>query len=224
MHQGDELHPQSANSIPSGVGSHPSQHIYLFIFCPESFLLNMKAIFEHWTVTLLGCLLVDKTWKSNLLSWAFLRIYSAERGGVERQATSSYLSQMPACFLRNEIEGGGGGVSNTHTDDPREWQRFPSSCIVPLPLILEECFQPSLCSLRREAGQTLEPLQDCLQSCEPQAHREQSPLPCSPPTHTYTYNMFANDSTVLQALPLRQAPVFLRRIVGIAWLSIYALR
>lgn len=125
MHQGDELHPQSANSIPSGVGSHPSQHTYLFIFCPESFLLNMKAIFEHWTVTLLGCLLVDKTWKSNLLSWAFLRIYSAERGGVERQATSSYLYQMPACFLRNEIEGGGGGGKQHTHRRPKGMTAFP---------------------------------------------------------------------------------------------------
>lgn len=41
--------------------------------------------------------------------------------------------------------------------------------------------QLSLCSPRREAGQTSEPLQDCLQSCELQAHREQTPLPCSPP-------------------------------------------
>lgn len=114
MHQEDELHPQNANSIPSGGGSHPSLYIYLIIFWSGSFMLNMNTIFEHWAVTLLGCLLVDKAWKSNLLSWACLRIYSAERGGVERQATSFYLSPIPACFLRNEMEREGQAKEDTH--------------------------------------------------------------------------------------------------------------
>lgn len=105
----------TSTKCKSREGSHLPLYIYLFIFWPESFLLNMKAIFEHWTVTLLGCLLVDKTWKSNLLSWACLRIYSAERGGVERQATSSFLSQIPACFLRNEMEGGEVTPTHPHT-------------------------------------------------------------------------------------------------------------
>lgn len=90
-------------------------YIYLIIFWSGSFMLNMNAIFEHWAVTLLGCLLVDKTWKSNLLSWVCLKIYSAERGGVERQVTSFYLSPIPACFLRNEMEGEGQGREDTHT-------------------------------------------------------------------------------------------------------------
>lgn len=72
-------------------------------------MLNMNVIFEHWTVTLLSCFLVDKTWKSNLLSWACLRIY-----GAERQATSFYLSPIPACFEGNEMEGEEQGREDTH--------------------------------------------------------------------------------------------------------------
>lgn len=89
-------------------------------------MLNMNTIFEHWTVTLLSCFLVDITWKSNLLSWACLRIYSAERGGVERQATSFYLSPIPACFVGNEMEGEGQGREDTqpHTQ-PKGMVVFP---------------------------------------------------------------------------------------------------
>lgn len=192
----------------------------------------MKAIFEHWTVTLLGCLLVDKTWKSNLLSWACLRIYSAERGGVERQATSSYLSQIPTCFLRNEM--GGGEATHTQTQTHRH-TRPKGITVFPF---LRHCLPASyfrgtlpaitLLSKRRSRENIRASPGLSAKLWTPGSQWTDTPalLP-SPRTLTYTHNMFANDSTEsmeVQALPLRQVPVFLRIIVGIAWLSIYALR
>lgn len=134
---------------------------YIFIFWPESFLLNMKAIFEHWTVTLLGCLLVDKTCKSNLLSWVCLRIYSAERGGVEKPHPPN-LSQNPACFLRNEMERG----KATHT--------LPKGMTVSSCPLFERNTSSHHFALHEEK-------QGKHQS---KAHRERTSLPCSPRAHT----------------------------------------
>lgn len=126
-------------------------HIYLFIYWPESLLLNMKAIFGHWTVTLLCCLLVDKTWRSNLFSGADLRIYRAERERVERRVTSYSLSDSCLFFFLKKYGSVDGG------NIPWEWQCFPSSCIVILPHILEECFPPLICCLAGEVRQASKP-------------------------------------------------------------------
>lgn len=131
----------------------------------------MKAIFEHWTVTLLGCLLTDKTWRSNSFSWVYLRIYSGERGRVERRATSYYLSQIPACFL-NKCDGNVDGGSDPRTDSA-------SSCIVILPPILEDHFPPLLCFLRGETGLTSKPPEESSKLWALSSQR-QTPLPHSP--------------------------------------------
>lgn len=145
----------------------------------------MKAIFEHWTVTLFCCLLVDKTWRSNLFSWAYLRIYRAEREKVERWVTSYSLSQIPAFFFfffNKKYGKKYGSVDGGNV--PREWQCFPSSCIVILTHILEECFPPLICSLAREMRQTSKPLENSARLWASSSRRTDL-LTHSPSLHAY---------------------------------------
>lgn len=161
-------------------GTNPSQYTYLFIFWPESFLLNMKAIFEHWTVTLLGCLLVDKTWKSNLLSWAVSK-FTVEKGEgwKDKPHSPTSLKFLPV-FLRNEMEAGG-EMTHREREDPMTVFLFLLLCL-PAPYfrglfsgITLLCRSRSRENIRASPGL----------SAKLWSHREQIPLPCSAPlTHT----------------------------------------
>lgn len=181
----------------------------------------MKAIFEHWTVTLLGCLLVDKTWKSNLLSWAVSK-FTVEKGEgwKDKPHSPTSLKFLPV-FLRNEMEAGG-EMTHTQREDPMTVFLFLLLCL-PAPYfrglfsgITLLCRSRSRENIRASPGL----------SAKLWSHREQIPLPCSAPlTHTHKgttgLQMIAQNYA---SLPLRQAPVFLRIFVGVTWLSNYALR